>query len=362
MKRYLLMKSLGFLPATAAIVAAVALILAPTPPVFSQWGPGGCYTPLTSPVGLTFVNPNTAHFSTPTAAAFTGWKSADRGWYTLWDRGTQLGAWHPAIGYRQKLPGGAWGEPTDPPVTPPILAPEQAPEQSPIQPPRKPLIEAPSPELNFGLDLDKIAEECPTNGKPRYKINERNVTSKDIIQALAQQSTSDGRVVDDSKKRRLVIIGSEAARNLVLADIKASQTLADLLKEIVVYDYTPDHWHLRPGFKTAATDATQPVIYLADAKGEVIHRQDDYKDGAKGLQIALQKAALRKTDPNYDPKKDPDLRKPDAGPHNPGGSPVIDLKALNHPIVWLLLGAGGLWGWNRWQAAEAEKRMKEGAK
>jgi len=48
----------------------------------------------------------------------------------------------------------------------------------------------------------------------------------------------------------------------------------------------------------------------------VLHVQRDYSDGAEGLA-----KAIRKADPNYDPKKDRDLRVDDCPdcPHTPGG-------------------------------------------
>jgi len=64
--------------------------------------------------------------------------------------------------------------------------------------------------------------------------------------------------------------------------------------------YLPDHWAVaRSGFKVDG----QPTIYLQAPDGTVLHRQDDYHDGPEALA-----QALRRTDPHYDPRKDPDLR------------------------------------------------------
>ena len=48
----------------------------------------------------------------------------------------------------------------------------------------------------------------------------------------------------------------------------------------------------------------KPTIYVQAPDGKVLHRQDDYQGGAPELA-----EAIRRIDPNYDPKKDFDLRK-----------------------------------------------------
>jgi hypothetical protein len=61
-----------------------------------------------------------------------------------------------------------------------------------------------------------------------------------------------------------------------------------------VQDYAPGNWAVKDGFFTEG----KPTIYLQAPNGKVLHRQDDYSDGAAGLATAL-----RKADPNYSPLK-----------------------------------------------------------
>ena len=65
-------------------------------------------------------------------------------------------------------------------------------------------------------------------------------------------------------------------------------------------DYAPNNWAVKDGFFTEG----KPTIYLQAPNGKVLHRQDDYSDGASVLATAL-----RKADPNYSPTEDRDARK-----------------------------------------------------
>jgi hypothetical protein len=71
----------------------------------------------------------------------------------------------------------------------------------------------------------------------------------------------------------------------------------------LVKEYSPDDWEVsRFGFVTTGS----PTIYIQQPDGKVLHRQDDYK-GLDDLKVVFSK--IRVKDPNYDPSKDPDLRK-----------------------------------------------------
>ena len=50
-----------------------------------------------------------------------------------------------------------------------------------------------------------------------------------------------------------------------------------------------------------------PTIYVQNADGTVLHRQDDYAGGLESLSATLTK--LRKASPDYDKAKDPDTRR-----------------------------------------------------
>jgi hypothetical protein len=68
-----------------------------------------------------------------------------------------------------------------------------------------------------------------------------------------------------------------------------------------------------------------------------LHRQDDWRGAAKFAE------AVRKSDPNYDPKKDPDLNKqapPPLAPVLPDGG--IDLAKLPKWVWGVLIAAAVL--------------------
>jgi hypothetical protein len=75
-----------------------------------------------------------------------------------------------------------------------------------------------------------------------------------------------------------------------------------LAKLRAIRDYDPKSWELSCGFKTDG----DPTVYCQAPSGKVLHRQDDYQGGPDALI-----GALRKAKANYDPKRDPDLRKAD---------------------------------------------------
>jgi len=106
-------------------------------------------------------------------------------------------------------------------------------------------------------------------------------------------------IPDDSGKLHLTIIGSDAERRRVLQDLATAPELAEFRDRFLVQDYPPDHWAVALcGFYTAG----HPTIYLQQASGKVLHRQDDY-DGPKRFAEALRKASN-----TYDANRDPDLR------------------------------------------------------
>ncbi|GIW55561.1 MAG: hypothetical protein KatS3mg082_1965 [Nitrospiraceae bacterium] len=148
---------------------------------------------------------------------------------------------------------------------------------------------------NFGIDRAQLSQA-------RERIM---FCGREITHAEAKKLLEAGGLTDDSGKLRLTIIGSEADRQRVLDDLKGP--LADLASGFLVQSYAPDNWAVaRAGFRTSG----KPTIYVQAPSGKVLHRQDDYADGADGLRRALE--AVRKPDPNYDPAKDRDLRRPNA--------------------------------------------------
>jgi hypothetical protein len=173
-----------------------------------------------------------------------------------------------------------WGKPCPPPVRPPAYD---------------------NPPLNIVSDLPTGVDLDRCSGKESYKINGCEVSAADAHDAVGK-----GGLTDDSKKPWLVIIGPDAAsRKRVLDDIDAHPALKGVKDTWIVKAYDPAHWHLGVGFKTDGKPSIYAMSAPINGKANVLHRQDDYNGGPDALAYAL-----RKTDPNYDPSKDPDLRKP----------------------------------------------------
>jgi hypothetical protein len=193
----------------------------------------------------------------------------------------------------------AWSEPTTPPWQP-------APER--IAVPQE-TIEAKVP--NFGVDLARLNGE---HGE-RYRLNGLPVPPDRARQALVGAS-----VPDDAGRLRLTIIGDPASATRVTGDLAAAPALATWKDRLLVQTYPPEHWAVaKAGFFTGG----KPTVYVQAPSGKVLHRQDDYADGAEGLA-----QALRRADPNYDSAKDPDLRK----------AMRFDLSRVPLP-AWILAGA-----------------------
>lgn len=169
----------------------------------------------------------------------------------------------------------------------------QSPTKAPMQP------------LPTGVEVDKI-------GTGKYVVNGHAATKQQAYEAIES-----GGVDDISTKKRITIIGT--------ADECAKAQLAmpaDVAKWAVVKCYKPDDWYPRDnGFVCTGS----PTIYVQNANGEVIHRQDNL-DG-----IAT---AINKANPGYDPKSDPDLRRGIFGGLN------LNLNSVGTIAVILSIGAG----------------------
>jgi hypothetical protein len=147
---------------------------------------------------------------------------------------------------------------------------------------------------NFGIDAGwrKRAQ-----GPESYTLNGEHVTRESAEQSL----TADNQLTDDSGKLRLTVIGADADRNAVIADLAKAPAFAAYRDQFLIQPYPPDHWAVKTeGFVTSG----KPTIYVQAPGGKVLHRQDDYEGGAPALV-----EAIRKTQPNYDPKADQDARK-----------------------------------------------------
>ncbi|GAB6184514.1 hypothetical protein [Thermopirellula anaerolimosa] len=170
---------------------------------------------------------------------------------------------------------------------------------------------------NFGIDRAGL------NGSAeRITLGGREITRSEATQILQA-----GSLADDSGKLRLTVIGNDVDRKRVLDDLKGP--LADVAAQCLVQDYPPEHWAVAgAGFHTAG----KPTIYVQAPDGRVLHRQDDYADGAEGFRQAFER--VRRPDPDYRPDKDRDLRRPADGLL----AKLIDLLARPFRVIlsWLL--------------------------
>lgn len=216
----------------------------------------------------------------------------------LYRRGVQVGGYDHERGVYRSYDVGSdtWGPPQPPPWK---AQPERAEEIH-----------------NFGVDTEKLNG----GGDERYRLNGVPASREQVRKALA-----DPRVPNDADRLRLTVIGDHTATGTVTADVAQAPALAEWKDRLLVQAYPPEHWVVAgSGFKTDG----QPTIYLQAPDGAVLHRQDDYRDGAEALA-----QALRRADPHYDPRKDPDLRQ--------RLLPGFRLPALP-PAAWFL-AAGALY-------------------
>jgi hypothetical protein len=230
--------------------------------------------------------------------------------------------WMSEAQFRRSYTGGASGWAVIPlrPGPPPVPRNQSPPERpTMIALCTAALLTLPPPAgsaTNFGIDRDKLA------AGERYTLNGRAASRDEAAQALGAPA-----LPDDAALRRVTVIGPAEARARVVNDLQSSPALAPWRGKLVVTAHDPGHWQVaRVGFVTGG----RPTIYVQDAGGRVLHRQDDYDDGPEGLA-----SALRRIDPNYRPEADVDWRRKADVP--------APLRSLSVPwSAWALAGAAVL--------------------
>lgn len=178
---------------------------------------------------------------------------------------------------------------------------------------------------NFGLQREKLHKG------PRYSINGKPVPRDRVIEKLKENGREGPPLTDDSAKLPITLVGD--GRDAVAKDIREHAAFAAIRDQLLLQSYAPDNWAVnRYGFKTDG----KPTIYVQDRDGRVLLRRDDYSGGPELLarQVAdvTQHARLRRKDPDYDGKRDPDGRRPVL----PAGLPVP------WPVAVVGLGVVGL--------------------
>lgn len=164
---------------------------------------------------------------------------------------------------------------------------------------------------NYGIDLDKI------NRDKSYSVNGRVSSRDDALERIA------GKLLDDSGKMFLTIIGSKEDCAAVQKDLDTAPALKEIKDRVHLHCYEPsDPMVAKSGFVTSG----KPTIYVQAAgdSGKVLHRQDNY-DGPEKLA-----EAVRKADKDYKPASDPNLN-----------DSLSQLKAIPGG-VWLIAGLGVL--------------------
>jgi hypothetical protein len=190
---------------------------------------------------------------------------------------SQIGAYDYPEDYYRPFDGTSWGKPCRPPIDPPETWGSHV---------RKKYV--------FGV-VDREIQD-----KEAYQINGRPASRAEVVKEIASAGLD-----DDSRKPWITVIGSPEEKARALEDLENDPEVGKVFR---LKGYEPDHWALRCGFAAGG----RPTIYVQDAGGKVLHRQDDYQGGMSALA-----EALRKTKQGYDPKKDPDLRKQTSGPNLP---------------------------------------------
>ena len=150
-----------------------------------------------------------------------------------------------------------------------------------------------TPEVLTGVIPEKRGVPCTT-------VNGECVPSTKAYEALVSG------LPDDSGKCHITVIcGDKTIRDGIVAFIKADPNSQKFQVQDIDPTAVKESWMLECGFKKPSTP--QGVVVYAQAPGgKVLWREDSWNP----QHITL---GLRKTDPAYDPNKDPDLN-PKAAP------------------------------------------------
>ena len=176
---------------------------------------------------------------------------------------------------------------------------------------------------NFGIELNKLDTPAP---RDCYRINGRPASRSEVFQALTE-----GQLSDDSKKRRVTVIGSKTDCDRALEAMPA-----ELKQKYLVQAYRPDNFAVaRTGFKTDGS----PSVYFQEPPdpktglGRVLWREDAY--------TASTWENVRKADPDYRPDRDPGPHQPKPPPGPAPGPPTPVLPASGNSLPMLALAALG---------------------
>lgn len=169
---------------------------------------------------------------------------------------------------------------------------------------------------NFGLDRKKI------DGRTKYRFGDQEISRQEAMRLIEEG------IPDDANKLRVTVIGPDADRKRVVADLDGP-AFAQLKSLYTVQSYDPSNPMIQGlGFVTSG----RPTVYVQKPDGTVMHRQDEYDGPAKLI------TAIRRADPNYNPANDPDLTKPPPKPDGGGGAPFSLDRVPAWAVAALALG------------------------
>jgi hypothetical protein len=173
------------------------------------------------------------------------------------------------------------------------------------------------------VDWDKVST------KERITIDGTVVTKSQGLQYIEGLPNGRGdHIPDDGRWLRVTAIGAPAETNTLAEDLAKDPKLLPFKNKYVLQLYDPMEpktaWAVnRAGFVTEG----HPSIYVQEPSGRTVARLDHYP-GPAGMATVLS-SSLRKIDPSYDPKKDPD-------PTNPLNLP-LSAVVLGGCLLFLLL-------------------------
>lgn len=149
-------------------------------------------------------------------------------------------------------------------------------------------------------------------GEPRYSRNGIVISKQEAFAAL--------KLVDDSQKLSLTVIGTQAEQDAVRAALVADAAFAS---RVVFQGYLPSDWAVNTDKFGFVADG-KPTIYLQKPNGEVLYRCREF--------TATTISDLRQKDPNYKPENDPGIKQP---------PPLSPLSGDGPPNITVLLFCAG---------------------
>lgn len=150
------------------------------------------------------------------------------------------------------------------------------------------------------------------------------------VEAMSRLSAGASDVPDDIGVNRITVIGSVAARQVVMADLAGAPTLSYWKDKFIVKEYLPTHWRIESGGFEKPKSIDKAVVYVQAPDGKVLFRCDEWKGPDPFAK------ELRDRVPGYDPSKDPGYK----------GADPVDGGLLEYWRLAVLAGAVGFVGYS----------------